>query len=257
MASALITGGTSGIGLAFATELATQGYDLVLVARDQGRLDQVAAELSRDHGCRVETLQADLAVRDDLEPIIARLGDPDRPVDVLVNNAGFGLNASLLDADVALQERAMDVMCTAVLILAAAAGRAMKTRGQGIIVNVSSVSAWIVKGNYSAIKRWVLTYTQALALELDGTGVQATAVCPGWVKTEFHERAGVARPSLPAWVWVDAGEIARSALRDAGRGRVISVPTRRWKLAVWVLEHSPAAFPRAIAQRINRSRSVH
>ena len=158
--------------------------------------DEVAIELHDRYGREVETLRADLAVRDDLDPIIDRLSDPDRPVDVLVNNAGFGLNASLLAEDVAIQERAMDVMCTAVLILSGAAGRAMKARGQGIIVNVSSVSAWIIKGNYSAIKRWVLTFTQALALELDGTGVQATAVCPGWVKTELHERAGVARPKL-------------------------------------------------------------
>ncbi|WP_341729226.1 SDR family NAD(P)-dependent oxidoreductase [Brooklawnia sp.] len=254
MATALVTGGTSGIGKAFATELAERGYDLVLVARDASRLDEVAIELRDRFGREVETLRADLAVRDDLDPIIDRLSDAARPVDVLVNNAGFGLNASLLAEDVAIQERAMDVMCTAVLILSGAAGRAMKARGQGIIVNVSSVSAWIIKGNYSAIKRWVLTFTQALALELDGTGVQATAVCPGWVKTELHERAGVARPRLPGWAWVDASEVARCALDAAAAGKTIAVPTRKWRAAVWFLEHCPQALSRAVSSRITKSR---
>ena len=257
MATALVTGGTSGIGLAFASELASRGHDVVLVARDAERLASTAAELSGRHGCTVETITADLGVRADLDPVIARLGDLRRPVDVLVNNAGFGLNASLLDEDVSVQERAMDVMCTAVLILAGAAGRSMRTRGQGSIINVSSVSAWIIKGNYSAIKRWVLTYTQALALELDGTGVQATAVCPGWVKTELHERSGVKRPSLPGWAWVSPDEVARAALDAAQRGQVVAIPTRRWQVAVWVLEHAPAALPRAISRKISTSRSAH
>lgn len=257
MATALVTGGTSGIGFAFATELARRGHDLVLVARDQARLDTVAAELADRHGCLVETLAADLAVRADLDPIVERLTDPDRPVDVLVNNAGFGLNASLLASDVGIQERAMDVMCTAVLILGGAAARAMKPRGSGIIINVSSVSAWIIKGNYSAIKRWVLTYTQALALELGGSGVQATAVCPGWVKTELHDRAGVSRPKLPSWAWIEADEVARSALAGAERGKVIAIPTRRWQLAVWLLTHSPAALPRFISRKISKSRSAN
>lgn len=256
MATALITGGTSGIGLAFASELAGRGHDLILVARNQARLEQTAAGLTQRHGCQVETLTADLAVRADLEPIIARLTDPKRPVDVLVNNAGFGLNSSLLDPDVAIQEEAMAVMCTAVLILGGAAGRAMKARGQGTIINVSSVSAWIVKGNYSAIKRWVLTYTQALALELAGTGVRATAVCPGWVKTELHTRAGVSRPNLPSWAWVDAGQVARTALAAAEKGEVVAVPTRRWRLAVWALEHGPDALPRFISRTISKSRSA-
>ncbi|WIY82646.1 SDR family NAD(P)-dependent oxidoreductase [Propionimicrobium sp. PCR01-08-3] len=254
MATALVTGGTSGIGRAFATELAERGYDLVLVARDQSRLDQTASDLRTRFGCEVETLHADLAVRSDLDPVIARLSETDRPVDVLVNNAGFGLNASLLDEDVATQERAMDVMCTAVLILSGAAGRSMKARGQGMIINVSSVSAWIVKGNYSAIKRWVLTYTQALALELSGTGVQATAVCPSWVKTELHERAGVARPKLPGWAWVDGSVVAKTALDAAAAGKPVAIPTRKWRVAVWFLDHAPKGLSRAISRKITKSR---
>lgn len=257
MASALITGGTSGIGLAFADELAGRGMDLVLVARDEQRLAQAAEDLTRRHGVQVETIRADLGVRADLDPVIERLTDGDRPVDVLVNNAGFGLNASLLDPDTSIQERAMDVMCTAVLILAGAAGRAMVERGRGTIINVASVSAWILKGNYSAIKQWVLTYTKALALELDGTGVQATAVCPSWVKTELHARAGVARPKLPGWAWVEASEVARCALSAAQHGRVVAVPSGVWRIAVWFLDHGPEALPRYVARKIISSRSTH
>lgn len=255
MSTALVTGGTSGIGLAFAVELAERGHDLVLVARDQERLAATAADLGARFGCTVETIAADLAVRDDLDPIIERLTDAARPVDVLVNNAGFGLNASLLAEDTGPQERAMTVMCTSVLILAGAAARAMKPRGQGTIINVASVSAWIVKGNYSAIKRWVVTYTQALALELGESGVQATAVCPGWVKTELHARAGVKRPRIPAWAWVEPEQVARAALDGAARGKVVAIPTKRWRLAVWVLEHAPAALPRFVSRKISKSRS--
>lgn len=257
MASALITGGTSGIGLAFATLLAGEGHDLVLVARDQDRLDATASDLAQRHQITVETIAADLAVRADLDPIIERLGDAEHPIDVLVNNAGFGLNAKLLAIDTKVQEDAMAVMCTAVLILAGAAGRAMATRSRGTIINVASVSAWIVKGNYSAIKRWVITYTQALALELDGTGVQATAICPGWVKTELHERAGVSRPKLPAWAWIEPAEVASEALKAAARGKVVAVPTRRWRVAVWVLQHAPATLPRFVSRKISKSRRTN
>lgn len=255
MATALITGGTSGIGLAFANELAARGHDIVLVARDEQRLADAANDIAHTYGVAVETIMADLAVRSDLDPVIDRLTDEDRPVEVLVNNAGFGLNASLLSDNTAIQENAMAVMCTAVLILAGAAARGMKRRGHGVVVNVSSVSAWILKGNYSAIKRWVLTYSKALALELEGTGVQVTAVCPGWVKTELHARAGVPRPKLPEWAWVEASQVAACALDAAQRGRTVAVPSAVWRIAVWVLEHAPEALGRWVARKITSSRS--
>ena len=254
MTRALITGGTSGIGLAFATALAARGDDLVLVARDESRLAQVAASLARRFRVDVQTLSADLSDRDAVARVVSRLGDPSDPIEVCVNNAGFGLHARLLDDDVALQERAMDVMATDVLILSNAAARAMVARGSGTIINVASASAWIYTGNYSAIKRWVVSYTQALALELEGTGVQATVVCPGWVKTAFHERAGTDRPRLPGFVWVKAHEVARTALRDADRGKVTSVPTLKWRVALFVARHGPAFIPVKVSQMITRSR---
>ena len=190
MARALITGATAGIGNAFAKELAARGNDLVLVARDRDRLRKVAADLSEVHGIDVEVLPADLSVRDEVMKVAQRLESETDPVDMLINNAGFGLHASLIDASqIELHERAMDVMCLAMLILGGAAGRAMKARGGGRIVNVASTSGAIFTGNYSAIKAWARTWSTGLALELSGTGVTVTTLLPGWVRTEFHQRA--------------------------------------------------------------------
>ena len=172
MARALITGATAGIGNAFAKELAARGTDLVLVARNHDRLEAIAADLSEGNGIEVEVLPADLSVRDDVMRVAQRLESETEPVDMLVNNAGFGLHASLIDASqIELHERAMDVMCLAMLILGGAAGRAMKARGRGRIVNVASTSGAIFTGNYSAIKAWARTWSTGLALELSGTGV--------------------------------------------------------------------------------------
>ncbi|MDR1833355.1 MAG: SDR family NAD(P)-dependent oxidoreductase, partial [Propionibacteriaceae bacterium] len=144
--SALITGGTSGIGAAFARALAAQGEDLILVARDAARLESHAAYLRERHGVEVETLQADLAVRADLLRVADRVEDPRRPVGLVVNNAGFGLHSDLLKRDFSIDEKALDVMCLAVLVISAAAGRAMKARGRGHIVNISSLASWIAQG---------------------------------------------------------------------------------------------------------------
>lgn len=254
MATALITGASAGIGAAFARALAGRGQDLILVARDAERLESMAAQLFADHGVEVEVLPADLAVRSDLLAVAARLQDPARPVELLVNNAGFGVRSALLDEDTGEHEYALDVMCLAVLILGGAAGRAMKARGHGRIINVSSLAAWIAHGHYSPIKAWVKTYSEALASELHGTGVTATALCPGWVRTEFHERAGVGTWYIPNWVWVDPDRLAAEALADAEKGKVISVPTKRWKIARFVGEMVPRAAIRAASRILTKSR---
>lgn len=254
MPTSLITGATAGIGAAFARALAAEGHDLVLVARDTTRLARVAADLSAAHGVSVEVLPADLASPADLERVAARLEDAERPVEVLVNNAGFGVHAKLADPDLAAHRTAMDVMCWAVLVLGGAAARSMRSRGHGRIINISSLAAWISQGNYSAIKVWVRAYSEGLANELHGSGVTVTAVCPGWVRTEFHHRAGIRTGSIPEWVWVDADRVARAGLADASRGRVISVPARRWRVARAALRLAPESVVRAISRALVRSR---
>lgn len=255
MASALITGGTSGIGLAFARNLAAAGTDLILVARDAERLEATAAELREIHGIEVEVLPTDLSVRADVLRVAARLEDQDRPVEWLVNNAGFGLHSTVLDpADTDLHARALDVMCLAVLILGGAAGRAMRTRGHGYIINVASSSAAIFTGNYSAVKAWARTYSTALALELHGTGVTVTGLLPGWVRTEFHGRAGINASKLPGFVWIDPDKLVQTAVSDAKRGRIESIPDWKWRAAMFLADHGPRGLMRLVSRVLTASR---
>lgn len=254
MATALVTGGTSGIGATFARALAARGDDLVLVARDESRLDAMAEELSTAHGVSVEVLPADLSDRDQVATVAERIEDPAKPIDLLVNNAGFGLHSRLLDPDTSTHERALDVMCRAVLVLGGAAGRAMKERGRGAIVNVSSTAGFVTMGHYSAVKGWVTLYSEGLANELRGSGVRVTALCPGWVRTEFHERAGINVTKLPGPVWVDGTRLVDECLADVARGRLISIPTKRYKVAILLARHAPRAAIRAISRGLSSSR---
>jgi len=254
MATALVTGGTAGIGAAFARALAARGDDLVLVARDAERLAQTAAEITARYAVHVEVLVADLASREEVQRVADRLSDAERPVDLLVNNAGFGVKMPLTAEDTSPHERAIDVMVRAVLILGAAAGRAMKARGYGAILNVSSAVGFLPTGSYSAIKAWVTAYSEGLAVELKPTGVGVTALCPGWVRTEFHARGSIGTMSLPSFAWLDADELVREALADSARGKVISIPSRRYRAAMFAVRHAPRTAVRSIAARLASSR---
>ncbi|WP_090596198.1 SDR family NAD(P)-dependent oxidoreductase [Auraticoccus monumenti] len=257
MTTALVTGATAGIGATFARHLASRGHDLVLVARDEERLRVSAAELSRVYGVEVEVLRADLSDVEQTRAVAARAEDADRPVDLVINNAGFGLHSPLLDPDTSTHERALDVMCRAVLLIGGAAGRAMSARGSGSIINVSSTAGWVTLGHYSAIKAWVTAYTEGLAVELRGTGVTATALAPGWVHTEFHERAGIRAGKIPEIAWVDVDRLVGECLDDAARGKVISIPTRRWKVAIQVARHTPRRTIRWVSSALSSSRRPH
>jgi len=251
MATALITGGTSGIGADFARSLAARGYDIVLVARDATRLAQMAAELPTN----VETISADLSDRADVARIAERLEDTERPIDMLVNNAGFGIHTSLLTRDIAPLDRAFEVMCRTVLVLGGAAARAMRARSSGNIINISSTAGFITMGAYSATKAWVTSYSEGLSVELRKTGVQVTALCPGWVRTEFHERAGIRTNSIPDFLWVDSHSLVEKCLRDVSRGKVISIPTVRYKTLIWFARHAPKSGVRWVSAAISSGRS--
>ena len=256
MPIALVTGGTAGIGAAFARALAARGYDLVLVARTADRLETEAAQL-RAGGRQVEVLVADLADRADVDRVADRLRDTARPVDLLVNNAGFGLHSKLADPDLAEHDRAIDVMIRALLVLSAAVVPGMKERGAGRIINVASIAGQLPMGEYSAIKAWAGVFSESLSNELDGTGVTVTALLPGWVHTEFHERAKIRKNSIPGWLWLDADDLVAACLRDAERGKAVSIPSGRYKVLSWFVRHLPRTTVRAVARRINRSRRAN
>ena len=254
MTTALITGGSSGIGAAFARALAARGDDLVLVARDEARLSALASELHAAHGIHVEVLRADLSDRADVMMVADRLADEGRPIDLLVNNAGFSVHARLLDADLVQHDEGIDVMIRTVLVLGGAAGRTMAARGSGGIITVGSVAGGLTMSAYSAIKAWANSYSQALSNELRGTGVTATLLMPGWVTTEFHGRAGIGTRSIPGFLWLDAERLVRVALRDHDRGRAVSIPSARFVVLSWLLRVIPKTTLRWVSWRISSQR---
>lgn len=252
MATALITGASAGLGLEFAWQLATARHDLVLVARDEERLERVAAQIRAAAGVRVQVLPADLSVPDDVARVAARLAlvsPEDRPVGLLVNNAGYAVHQRFVGGDVDAEVKALDVMVRAVLVLSHAAAGQMTERGRGAILNVASVAALTASGTYSAAKAWVRTFTEGLAVELRGTGVTATALCPGLTHTEFHERAGIDYTQLPEVAWLNADRVVAAALADVRRGVVISTPSLRYRLASGLLKVAPRAAVRAFEGR--------
>ncbi len=230
--TALVTGATAGIGHAFARHLAARGHDLVLVARDSGRLESVADELRRAHGVEVEVLPADLVDRSQLGTVEARLADRQRPVDVLVNNAGFGLKRPFLENNVEDEQALLDVLVTPVLRLSHAALGGMVERGHGSVINVSSVASFLPRGTYGAAKAWVNRFSEWAAQEYRSRGVSVMVLCPGFVKTEFHQRMGVRRGD--GFLWLDVDFLVDRALADLDRGRVRSVPGAQYKAIVAV-----------------------
>jgi uncharacterized protein len=246
MGAALITGATSGIGLAFARTLARRGHDLVLVARDRGRLDVVAAELS-GHGIRVEVLAADLGDRAQLAMVEDYIGT--HGIEILVNNAGFGVPQRFSTGDLDAEQQMLDVLVTAVMRLTHAALPGMIARGSGAVLNVSSIAGWITGGTYSASKAWVTVFSESLALELAGTGVHVTAVCPGFTHTEFHQRASMEMEGVPEWMWLEAQDVVDRALRDVRKGRPVSVAGPQYKALSIAAQYLPRPLVRALGSR--------
>jgi short-subunit dehydrogenase len=254
MTTALITGATAGIGNSFARRLAADGHDLVLVARDEKRLKETAAELGAAYGVPVEVLVADLADDDGCRSVEERLADAARPVDLLVNNAGFSVGRRFVTGDIEEEERMLRVLVRAVLRLTRAAVPGMVERGHGAIINVSSVASFVPQGTYSAAKAWVTSFSQGLAGDLAGTGVRVLALCPGFTRTEFHDRAGIDMRSTRAWMWLDADRVVGDALADLRRDAVVSVPGLQYKVIVAVARRVPTKILHAVARRVRGTR---
>jgi short-subunit dehydrogenase len=225
---ALITGPTSGIGAGFARRYAVDGYDLVLVARNSGRLRELADDLNRRHGTNSEVLAADLADADGRAAVAERLA---KGVRVLVNNAGFGTSGEFWSSDLAVLQSQLDVNVTAVMHLTRAALPPMLDSGLGSVINVASVAGLVAgRGStYSASKAWVISFTEGLSNGLGGTGVGVHALCPGFVHTEFHERAGIEMKSKPSLLWMQVDDVVGECLDDVAKGKVVIIPGLQYK----------------------------
>ena len=233
-ATALITGASSGLGAEFARQLAARGADVVLVARDQAALDALAADIRRTHGVAAEVLVADLVEEAQRERVEARLADADRPIDVLVNNAGHGLPLAFETNDIEDEARHLTLHVEVPMRLMRAALPGMLERGSGKIINVASVAGLMPRGTYGAVKSWVISFSRWANVRYGEQGVTITAVCPGFTHTNFHERLGLppGEEGISRWMWLDKTFVVRSGLRAAARGRSVSVPSFRYRALV-------------------------
>lgn len=249
MATALITGASSGLGAEFARQFAARGAGLVLVARARAALDEVAAEIREAHGVDVEVLAADLLDADALATVEQRLAAGG--IDVLVNNAGFGLDLAFEKNAVDDEVRHLRLHVEAAMRLMHAALPAMLERGSGRVVNVASVAGFVPRGTYGAVKSWLISFSRWANVVYAPRGVTVTAVCPGFVHTDFHARLGLppGQEGVPNGMWLDAATVVREGLRDAARGRSVSVPSWRYKTLVAASRLLPDAVVVAAASR--------
>ncbi|MEC4019951.1 SDR family NAD(P)-dependent oxidoreductase [Streptomyces sp. H27-D2] len=247
----MITGGTSGIGAAFARRFGAMGYSLVLVARDEKRLDDSAVTLRTRYGVTVETIRADLNDPDACRRVEEYLAAPENAVDVLVNNAGFGLPKPYPHNAVEDEERMLDILVRTPLRLTHAVIPGMKARGRGVILNVGSVAGLLPTGTYGAAKAWLIAFSESLRVDLARDGIKVLALCPGFTRTEFQRRAGMDVSSLPARVWLDADRVVDQALKDLRRNRPVSITGWRYTAYALAVRH----VPRAVAAKMARSRT--
>ena len=238
---ALVTGASAGLGREFARQLAGLGYDLVLVARDASRLEELAAELRELSGVESEILVADLARDEDVSRVVDRIDQGH--IHLLVNNAGFGIRGSIARTSREEQDAMVRVHVLAANRLAQAAVQTMVARQRGVIINVSSIASYLTSPgsvNYTSTKAWQRVFAESLAHELHGKGVYVQALCPGYTHTEFHERGGMNKNGVPAWWWMNAEDVVATSLRAVRRRRpVVVVPGYGYKLVVLALRFLP------------------
>jgi short-subunit dehydrogenase len=242
------------LGAGFARRYAIDGYDLVLVARDASRLEALAAELHDEAGADVEVLAADLALAADRAKVADRLATGVR---VLVNNAGFGTSGEFWDADFAVLQSQLDVNVTAVMQLTHAALPAMIAAGEGTVINVASVAGLLPgRGStYSASKAWVIAFSEGLANGLGGTGVGVHALCPGFIHTEFHARAGIEMSGTPSFLWLEVDDVVRETMADVARDKVVIVPGLQYKALTTGGRMVPRNLVRAMTKVVGRGRN--
>ena len=252
MSTALITGATAGIGEAFTRLLAGKGFDLVLVARDEARLKDRATTLASKYGIKTEILVADLSIESGVTKVIDRLTDSTKPIEVLINNAGFGLNKSFLKSDLAAETGLLDVLVRTPMQLSHSVLPQMVARNSGTIINVSSVAGWIAGGTYSAAKSYVTVFSEYLNTELKGTKVKVSALCPGFTHTEFHARGKMKMDGLPSYLWLDADRVVADSWKAAEAGRPLCIPGAQYKILSFISRFGPRPLVRKQGMKVRR-----
>ena len=245
---ALVTGATVGIGESFTRLLAKNGYNIVLVARDLPRLQERANSLESTFGIAIKVIQADLATDagcKSIEDFIAN-----NQIDVLINNAGFGLNKAFTMSQLDAEQQMLDVLVRTPMRLMHVALPGMKERNKGVIINVSSVAGWIAGGTYSASKSYLTVLSESLHTELAATNVKVSALCPGFTRTEFHQRGGMSMKGLPAFMWLNSDKLVATAWKEAIAGKAVSVPGWQYQLLSFVVHSTPRALVRKIGMNV-------
>ncbi len=254
--TALITGASAGIGWRFANLLAREGYDLVLVARNETRLRETADALEKEFGTGCEILVADLSTDKGTKSVEERVSNAERPIDVLINNAGFGIRESFLKSHKDAEQQLLDVLVRTPMRLMHSALPIMKERNSGIIINVSSVAGWIAGGTYSAAKSYLTVLSESLHTELRATNVNVLALCPGFTHTEFHERGKMRMQALPRFMWLEADHVVAKAWSDALSGKAVSVPGWQYTILSSLARFAPRPLVRKIGMSL-RVRQRH
>ncbi len=248
---ALVTGASSGIGREMARQLAADGTDLVLVARNGDRLNEVAESV--DVEC--EVLTADLADPNELSYVEDRIRDRTFPIDLLVNNAGFGFQGRFHELDVEREAAVVGVNVLAVLRLAHVAATAMAAEGKGGILNVSSMAGFLASpgtATYAASKAFVTSLSEAMHAELEPLGVHVSALCPGFTRTDFQDRADYDTSSLPEFLWQSADDVAAAGLEAIAKNRTVVVPGATNKVGAALINALPGSVRRFAIDKIPR-----
>jgi len=245
---ALVTGATVGIGESFTRLIAKNGYNIVLVARDLPRLHERAKSLETTFGIETKVIQADLATDAGCKTIEDFITN--NQIDVLINNAGFGLNKAFTMSQLDAEQQMLDVLVRTPMRLMHVALPAMKERNKGVIINVSSVAGWIAGGTYSASKSYLTVLTESLHTELSSTNVKVSALCPGFTRTEFHQRGGMSMKGLPAFMWLNADKLVATAWKDAVAGKAVSVPGWQYQLLTFLMRNIPRSLLRKVGMNV-------
>jgi short-subunit dehydrogenase len=247
---ALVTGATSGIGESFTRLLAENNYNIVLVARDLPRLQERATGLEAKFNIKTHLIQADLATDSGCNAVEKYIAN--NHIDVLINNAGFGINKAFTVSQLDSEQQLLDVLVRTPMRLMHVALPLMKQRNKGVIINVSSVASFIAGGTYSASKSYLTVLSESLHTELAGTNVKISALCPGFTRTEFHQRGRMSMKGLPSFLWLDSDELVAKAWSDALKGEAISIPGWQYRLLVIVIKKLPRSIVRKVGMNVRK-----